>query len=910
MLRKDRRAHARTSRLMDSETEIGDLWAADRRRQTQLIEALTLLRTLQTQMAVLQSQQTPARDPAHPDVPKEAGNSHDFGTGIRRQAPRTRECTYPDFMKCKPLYFKGTEGVVELTQWFEIMETVYHISNCTMENQIKFASCTLLGSALMWWNSHVKTVGHDVAYAMTWTNLKKKMTDKYCPRSEVKKLEGEMWNLKVKGTEDAIEFATELMDKKIRTFAERQSEIKESKMITNNNNRIRGRTLAGLMLQGLVRRNLMEDLNLCALNETITMTVSVLQNDTSATELAIWPVTGHIKRECPKQKNNNRGNQGGNGNASAKVYAVGRAGINPDSNVITGLCRGLPSNSTSGISDRFDTWYCTCSTGTLSIGPSEMKEFLDQLKELYDKGFIRPRNSSLGSSGLVCYKKEGSFEIWTLQLPSTKQAVSENRYHSMDLTLINQLQGSSVYSKIDLRSGYQKLQVHEEDIPKTVFRTRYGHYKFQVMPFGLTNASTVFMDLMNRVFNPYLDKFVIVFIDDILIYFKNKKEHEEHLTTILELLKKEEFAPIRALPEGSEDFIVYCDALIKGLGVVLMQKEKVIAYASHQLKIHEKNYTTHDLELGSIVFALKIWRHYLYGTKCTVFTDHKSLQHILDQKEPEKEQRLLARVDQRFRMGKYVTTSGESKPQIEAQKPENLKNKDVRGMIRKDIPKEKLEPRAEWRNLVKAAPFEALYGCWDEVGEVQLIGPEIVQETTEKVIQIKQRIQAAHDRQKSYADLKRKPMEFQVGDRVMLKVSPWKGVVRFGKRGKLNPRYVGPFKVLEKVGAVAYKLELPQELSRVHNTFHVSNLKKCYADEPLAVPLDGLHIDDKLHFIEEPVEIMDHEVKRLKQSRIPIVKVRWNSRRGPEFTWEREDQFQKKYPHLFTKTAPSSSAAS
>ncbi|GJT43246.1 putative reverse transcriptase domain-containing protein [Tanacetum coccineum] len=139
--------------------------------------------------------------------------------------------------------------------------------------------------------------------------------------------------------------------------------------------------------------------------------------------------------------------------------------------------------------------------------------------------------------------------------------------------------------------------------------------------------------------------------------------------------------------------------------------------------------------------------------------------------------------------------------------------------------------------------------CWAEVGEVQLTGPEIVQETTEK------------------------PMEFQVGDRVMLKVSPWKGVVRFGKRGKLNPRYVGPFKVLEKVRAVAYKLELPQELSRVHNTFHVSNLKKCYADEPLAVPLDGLHIDDKLHFIEEPVEMIDREVKQLKQSRIPIIKV-------------------------------------
>ncbi|GJT67140.1 retrovirus-related pol polyprotein from transposon TNT 1-94 [Tanacetum coccineum] len=144
----------------------------------------------------------------------------------------------------------------------------------------------------------------------------------------------------------------------------------------------------------------------------------------------------------------------------------------------------------------------------------------------------------------------------------------------------------------------------------------------------------------------------------------------------------------------------------------------------------------------------------------------------------------------------------------------------------------------------------------------------------------------------------------------MLKVSPWKRVIHFGKRGKLNPRYVRPFKVLKKVGSVAYKLELPEELSRVHNTFHVSNLKKCHADEPLAVPLDGLHVDDKLHFVEEPVEIMDREVKRLKRSRIPLVKVRWNSKRGPEFTWEHEDQFKKKYPHLFTKTAPSSSAAS
>nr|GEZ13140.1 putative reverse transcriptase domain, ribonuclease H-like domain, aspartic peptidase domain protein [Tanacetum cinerariifolium] len=179
---------------------------------------------------------------------------------------------------------------------------------------------------------------------------------------------------------------------------------------------------------------------------------------------------------------------------------------------------------------------------------------------------------------------------------------------------------------------------------------------------------------------------------------------------------------------------------------------------------------------------------------------------------------------------------------------------------------------------IKAAPFEALYGqkyrspvCWAEVEDAQLTGLELIYETTEKIVQIKQRIQAARDRQKSYTDVRRKPLEFQVSDRVMLKVSPWKRVVRFGKRRMLNPRYIGPLKVLAKVGTIAYRLELPKQLSRVHSTFHVSNLKKCLSDEPLAISLDEVHIDDKLRFVEEQVEVMDREFKRLKQSRIPII---------------------------------------
>ncbi|GKE23531.1 putative reverse transcriptase domain-containing protein [Tanacetum coccineum] len=216
-----------------------------------------------------------------------------------------------------------------------------------------------------------------------------------------------------------------------------------------------------------------------------------------------------------------------------------------------------------------------------------------------------------------------------------------------------------------------------------------------------------------------------------------------------------------------------------------------------------------------------------------------------------------------------------------------------------------------YHTSIKAAPFEVLYGrkcrspiCWAEVGDSQLTGPEIIHETTEKIVQIKNRIQAARDRQKSYADVRRKPLKFQVGDKVMLKVSPWKWVIHFGKRGKFNPHYIGPFKITAKVGTVSYRLELPEQLSRVHSMFHVLKLKKCMAEEPLAIPLDEIRVDDKLHFIEEPVEIMDREVKRLKKSRILIVKVRWNSRRGPEFTWEREDQMQKKYPHLFPSSEP------
>ncbi|KAI3745275.1 hypothetical protein L1987_58385 [Smallanthus sonchifolius] len=214
-----------------------------------------------------------------------------------------------------------------------------------------------------------------------------------------------------------------------------------------------------------------------------------------------------------------------------------------------------------------------------------------------------------------------------------------------------------------------------------------------------------------------------------------------------------------------------------------------------------------------------------------------------------------------------------------------------------------------YHTSIKAAPFEALYGrkcrsplCWAEVGDKYLTGPEIIQETTDKIFKIKDCLKAARDRQKSYADNRRRPLEFQVRDRVMLKVSPWKGVARFGNRGKLNPRYVGPFEILARVGSVAYKLKLPQELSNVHDTFHVSNLKKCLSDETLIIPPDEIHKDNKLHFVEEPIKVTDWKVQRTRRSRIKLVMVRWNSKRGPEYTWEREDKMKAKYPFMFTNT--------
>ncbi|GKD06404.1 putative reverse transcriptase domain-containing protein [Tanacetum coccineum] len=1039
--------------------------------------------------------------------------SHSSHENNGRPVQPARLCYYADFMKCQPLNFKGTEGVVGLTRWIEKMESVFNISGCAVENRVKFATCTLLDAALTWWNSQIRSLG-PVAYTMTWDVLKKKMTDKYCPLGEIKKLEIELWNLKVKGNDvlaytdrfqelalictkfvstktekvdkyvsglpdniygnvksarpktldETIELANDLMDQKLRTYAERQSDSKRKAddISRNNQQPFKKQNVAKAYNLGTAEKKTYEG-NMpkctkcqrhhhgpCTLKCHKCNKIGHFARDcrstgnTNATNnrggngpnpkgngCFECGNPGHFKRDCPKLKNKN----GGNGNAQGWVYAVGNAERNgnatgnPDSNVVTGtfllnnryasilfdtgadrsfvsaafsslidiiptpldnhydveladgkivgvntIIRGCTLNflnhpftidlmpvelgsfdaiigmdwlrrhhavivcdeklvrvpfgnetlvfrgaeSYIGRESRLTVISCSkvqeymakgchvflaqisaikeddksegkqvkdvpivrdfpevfpedlpglppvrpvefqidlipgaapVARAPYRLAPSEMKELSEQLQELSDKSFIRPSSSPWGAPVLFVKKKDGSFRM-CIDYRELNKLTVKNRYPLPRIDdLFDQLQGSSIYSKIDLRSGYHQLRVREQDIPKTAFRTRYGHYEFQVMPFGLTNAPAVFMDLMNRVCKPYLDKFVIVFIDDILIYSKNEKEHEEHLKAILGLLKEEKLyakfskcefwipkvqflghvidsqgihvdpakiesikdwaspktptkirqflglagyyrrfiegfskiaksmtkltqkgikfdwgekeenafqlikqklcsAPILALPEGSEDFVVYCDASHKGLGAVLMQREKVIAYASRQLKVHEKNYTTHDLELGSVIFALKLWRHYLYGTRCTVFTDHKSLQHILDQKELNMRQRRWLELlsdydcDIRYHPGKanvvadalsrkerdkplrvraLVTTNSLDLPkqilaaQIEALKPENLEKDDVGGMIRTDIPKERLEPRADGTLCLNGRSW---LPCYDDLRSV------------------------------------------------------------------------------------------------------------------------------------------------------------------------------------------------
>nr|GEY52207.1 putative reverse transcriptase domain-containing protein [Tanacetum cinerariifolium] len=803
-------------------------------------------------------------------------DSHALGTCARRTERVTREYTYPDFMKCKPLNFKGTEGVVELTRWFEKIETVFRISNCSVENQIKISTCTFLGSALTWGTTNFNTA---------------------------------------------------------------------------NNQRGNGTGQKPTCYE-------------CGSQ-------------------------GHFRKDCPKFKNNNHGTQGGNATAPAKVYEVGRAGINPDSNVVTGMF--LLNNCYASI--LFDTgvdrsFVSTAYRSQIAITPTTLDHYYDV--KLAD-GRIIGLNSILRGCTLNFLNHPFNIDLMPVELGSFDAIIGKQ--DSLNIISCAKMQkyiqkGCHVFlAHITTKEAEDKLEkkrledvpivqnfpeVFPEDFPglpptrqvefkidlipdvapvarapyrlapsemkelseqlqelsdKGFIRPSSSPWGATVMPFGLTKSPAVFMDLMNRVCKPYLDKFVIVFIDDILIYSKDDKEHEEHLKAILELLKKEELYAKFSKCEFWIPKVQFLSYVIDSQGIYVdhAKIESIKDWVSPKTptKIHQflglAGYYRRFIE-GFSKIAKTMTKLTQKGVKFDWGKKQEAAFQLLKATDPMEKlatmylKEVVARHgipvliiydrDPRFvsnfwrslqkalgtsldmSTAYHLKTNGQSEGTI--QTLEDMLCACVidfgKGWVN-NLSLVEFPYNNSYHSSIKAAPFEALYGrkCrspiwWTEVGEAQLLGPELIQETTEKIIQIKQRMQAAHDRQKSYADLKCKLIEFQIRDRVMLKVSPWKGVVRFGKKGKLNPRYVGPFKILDKVGTVSYKLELLQELSRVYNTFHVSNLKKCHSDEPLAFPLDGLHFDDKLHFVEEPIEIVDREVKRLKQSRILLVKVRWNSK--------------------------------
>nr|GEX54988.1 putative reverse transcriptase domain, ribonuclease H-like domain, aspartic peptidase domain protein [Tanacetum cinerariifolium] len=642
------------------------------------------------------------------------------------------------------------------------------------------------------------------------------------------------------------------------------------------------------------------------------------------------------------------------------------------------------------------------------LAPSEMQELSNQLKELQEKGFIRPSRSPWGAPVLFVKKKDGTLRM-CIDYRELNKLTIKNRYPLARMDdLFDQLQGACCFSKIDLHSGYHQLRVKEEDIPKTAFRNRYGHFEFTVMPFGLTNAPVVFMDLMSRVCKPYLDKFVIVFIDDILIYSRSEEEHEAHLKTILDLLKKEELyakfskcefwlkegdkqeeafcilkeklcnAPVLALPDGPNYFVVYCDASNQGFGCVLMQRGKKELNMRQRrwaelLSDYECKIKYHPGKANVVADALsKKERLKPRRVRAMSMTIQSGLKAKILETQGEASKDLKApaewlrgleihfekRDDGGYTLDKmyydlinlywwpgmkrdiaeYVSIcltcfkikAEHQKPSRLLQQPEipewkwekitiDLVTKLTKSAhflpIREDYKTEKLamiyinEIVARHGVLVsiisdRDSRFASLIESSSEgVRESQLIGPEIVQETTEKIFQIKERLKTARSSQKSYVDKRRKPLEFKVGDQVLLKVSPWKRVVRFGKKGKLAPRYVEPFEIIERVRQVACRLKLPQELSCIHDTFHVSNLKKCLAESDAQIPLEEIKVDENLCFVEEPIEIAGRDVKKLKRQRIPLVKVRWNLRQGSEYTREREDQFKTKYPHLFASTS-------
>nr|GEV21009.1 reverse transcriptase domain-containing protein [Tanacetum cinerariifolium] len=622
----------------------------------------------------------------------------------------------------------------------------------------------------------------------------------------------------------------------------------------------------------------------------------------------------HFRKDCPKLRNQNRGNktenQTGGNEATSRAYAIGGGGENPDSNVVTGmflLNNGYASMLFDSGADR--SFVSSTFSSLLDVAPSTLDT--SYVVELADGRTLETnvvlRGYTLGLLGhpfdidlipvehgsfdviismdwltkyhalIVCDEKaqkyiEKGCQVYLAQVTSKKnedkteekrlEDVPINRYPLPRIDdLFDQPKGSRVHSKIDLRSCYHQLRVREEDISKTAFRTRFGNYELQVMPFSLTNAPTLFIDLMNQVCKPYLDKFVIVFIDDILIYSKSKKEHEGHLKLIMRLLKKEElYAKFsKWLLSDYNCEIQYHPGKANVLADALSQKER-----SKPLRVRA---LVMNISLNLPKQILNVQSK---ARKEKNFIN-KDLHGMINKLEPRADETLC------LNNQSWISRFG-----------------DLRALIMHESHKSKysIHPRSDkmYQNLKKLYWWPNMKEKISTyVNKCLTCAKTTTRQDTIWVI-VDRLTKSAHFLRMREDDTLEKLMRQYLKEVVSRHGVPIS--IIFDRDGRFTLHF---WKSLNKA---------LEQLSRVHSTFYVSKLKKCMADEPLAIPLDEIQVDDKLYFIKEPVEIMNREVKRLKQSRISIVKVRWNCRRGPKFTWESEDNMQKKYPHLFPNSVP------
>ncbi|XP_070010114.1 uncharacterized protein [Nicotiana sylvestris] len=458
----------------------------------------------------------------------------------------------------------------------------------------------------------------------------------------------------------------------------------------------------------------------------------------------------------------------------------------------------------------------------------------------------------------------------------------KNKYHLPCIDeLFDQLQGARVFSKIDLSSRYHQLKISHSDILKTVFRTRYGHYEFLVMSFGMTNAPTTFMYLMNSVFQPYLDSSIVVFIDDIFMYSSSQQEHEQYLRIVLQTLREKKLYANFSKCEFWLDSVAFLGHVVSNEGIKVDPKKieegRVIAYASHQLKPHEKNYPVHNLELEAIVHALKIWRHYLYVVSLWVIIDRltKSAYFIL------------------------VVTTYSSERLVQIYIYEIVQ---IHGVLVSII-----SDRGTWFTLqfLTAVQRElgvygiSSYHLWNQFLPLVKFSYNNNYQSSIQMAPYEDGLRTLQSRQKSYDDRKVRGVSYMVGEKVSLRVLPMKGMMRFKKKGKLSPRYIGPFEVLERIGEVAYKLALPPSLSGIHLVFHVSMPQNCYGDPSYVLEFNTIQLEGDLTYDMEPVAILDRHVRKLRSKNIASVTVHWRSQPVDEATWETEQKMRRSYPHLF-----------